>query len=92
MILGDLSQFQIVAVSMSESKGKLELFTLPGKGRAEAIRMMLVFVDKKFTDTRLTIEQWKIKRQLSEHCFLLIEEKVDLHSKLLEEVFSRFLK
>ncbi|PAV87417.1 hypothetical protein WR25_14221 isoform B [Diploscapter pachys] len=52
---------------MSESKGKLELFTLPGKGRAEAIRMMLVFVDKKFTDTRLTIEQWKIKRQLSNY-------------------------
>ena len=44
-------------------KEDLELFSLPGRGRAEVIRLMLTFCGKPFTDTRMTIAQWKIKRK-----------------------------
>lgn len=44
-------------------KESLELLSLPGRGRTEVIRLMLTFCQKPFTDTRLTIAQWKIKRK-----------------------------
>ncbi|CAI4230220.1 unnamed protein product [Auanema sp. JU1783] len=45
-------------------KDDLELISLPGRGRAESIRMMLVFCGQQFNDTRLTIQQWKGRRKL----------------------------
>eukprot|EP00081_Caenorhabditis_elegans_P028125 NP_871856.3 Uncharacterized protein CELE_W10C8.4 [Caenorhabditis elegans] len=44
---------------------KLELISLPGRGRAETIRLLLVFTHRKFTDTRLTLAQWKAKRKMA---------------------------
>ncbi|KAK6728634.1 hypothetical protein RB195_005963 [Necator americanus] len=42
---------------------KLELISLKGRGRAEAVRLMLVFADHPFTDSRLTIAEWKLRKR-----------------------------
>ncbi|CAJ0592981.1 unnamed protein product [Cylicocyclus nassatus] len=42
---------------------KLELVSLKGRGRAEAVRLMLVFSECPFTDTRLTIAEWKLRKK-----------------------------
>ncbi|CAJ0924192.1 unnamed protein product, partial [Mesorhabditis belari] len=41
----------------------LELISLPGRGRAESLRLMLIFASKQFTDTRMTIQEWKLSRK-----------------------------
>ena len=38
---------------------KLELVSLPGRGRAEALRMLLVISKTPFVDHRVTLIQWK---------------------------------
>ncbi|WKX92517.1 hypothetical protein Q1695_010502 [Nippostrongylus brasiliensis] len=43
--------------------GKLELISLKGRGRAEAVRLMLTFAEKRFIDSRLTLDQWKMKKK-----------------------------
>ncbi|ETN73661.1 glutathione S-transferase protein [Necator americanus] len=45
---------------------KLELISLKGRGRAEAVRLMLVFADHPFTDSRLTIAEWKLRKRKGE--------------------------
>uniref|UniRef100_A0A0K0DJ39 GST N-terminal domain-containing protein n=1 Tax=Angiostrongylus cantonensis TaxID=6313 RepID=A0A0K0DJ39_ANGCA len=42
---------------------RLELISLKGRGRVEAVRLMLTFAGRKFIDTRLTISEWKEKKK-----------------------------
>ncbi|VDM80880.1 unnamed protein product [Strongylus vulgaris] len=42
---------------------KLELVSLKGRGRAEAVRLMLVYSKCPFVDTRLTIAEWKLRKK-----------------------------
>ncbi|KHJ97448.1 glutathione S-transferase protein [Oesophagostomum dentatum] len=42
---------------------KLELISLKGRGRAEAVRLMLTYAEHPFTDTRLTIAEWKLRKK-----------------------------
>ncbi|VDO85189.1 unnamed protein product [Heligmosomoides polygyrus] len=42
---------------------KLELISLRGRGRAEAVRLMLTFAGRSFTDSRLTIAEWKLRKK-----------------------------
>ncbi|KAJ1355910.1 hypothetical protein KIN20_013485 [Parelaphostrongylus tenuis] len=41
---------------------KFELISLKGRGRVEAVRLMLTFAGRKFIDTRLTISEWKQRK------------------------------
>ncbi|VDO06898.1 unnamed protein product [Haemonchus placei] len=42
---------------------KLELISLKGRGRAEAVRLMLIYAEKRFIDTKTTIFQWKLRKK-----------------------------
>ncbi|CAB3407446.1 unnamed protein product [Caenorhabditis bovis] len=42
----------------------IELISIPGRGRSETIRMLLTFAGRRFTDTRMTIAQWRAKRKM----------------------------
>ncbi|PIO60945.1 hypothetical protein TELCIR_17547, partial [Teladorsagia circumcincta] len=42
---------------------ELELISLKGRGRAEAVRLMFIYAEKRFTDSRLTIAQWKLRKK-----------------------------
>ncbi|RCN37370.1 glutathione S-transferase protein [Ancylostoma caninum] len=42
---------------------KLELISLKGRGRAEAVRLMLTYAEHPFTDSRLTIAEWKMRKK-----------------------------
>ncbi|XGW19141.1 hypothetical protein V3C99_003174 [Haemonchus contortus] len=42
---------------------ELELISLKGRGRAEAVRLMLIYAEKRFIDTKITIFQWKLRKK-----------------------------
>ncbi|PIO77025.1 hypothetical protein TELCIR_00890 [Teladorsagia circumcincta] len=46
---------------------ELELISLKGRGRAEAVRLMFIYAEKRFTDSRLTIAQWKLRKKKVTH-------------------------
>ncbi|KIH53512.1 hypothetical protein ANCDUO_16359 [Ancylostoma duodenale] len=50
-------------VSFTKMHDKLELISLKGRGRAEGVRLMLTYAEHPFTDSRLTIAEWKLRKK-----------------------------
>ncbi|TKR63519.1 hypothetical protein L596_027337 [Steinernema carpocapsae] len=46
-------------MSNGTSEASLVLFSLPGRGRSETLRLMLTMMRKKFEDRRVTINEWR---------------------------------
>ncbi|KIH45648.1 hypothetical protein ANCDUO_24311, partial [Ancylostoma duodenale] len=66
---------------------KLELISLKGRGRAEGVRLMLTYAEHPFTDSRLTIAEWKMRKKKELYGSLPGERKaVDDVMQTLEEI------